>query len=709
MSVVQVRYIKKVLTERFTDLITMDDQRWPSEQKLEDAFLSRSLAALAAQIEHPCTDAEAARTVFDGQDDRGLDAISVELRSAPPRISLVQAKWNHQGRAKFGEDEVHKLLRGLKLLIQLEFDRFNARFQQHVPAVEQAFDYHGGTPKITLVLALMRTDALNADVRRLLEEGVQEHNRVVPDMVDFKVLDLRDFHREALGQAADPKIDARVRIEGFGHEALPYPAMYGTMAVPDVAALYTEHRRGLFARNIRDALDLTDVNVKIRNTLLEHPEHFWYFSNGITMLCDSVKPVGPSVVPGGVGEFLLSGASVVNGAQTVSAIHRACSEDAVKAAKGRVMVRLISLENCPPGFGDQVTTSTNTQNPIEDRDFKSLDPAQLSLRDDFAMLLHLAYVIKRGEPQPEREYGCSITEAAEALAAIHPNAEYAALAKRDLNALWSEDVYQELFGPSPTAYRVWRCVQLLRVVRDRLVELREGLRWRAEAMASYGDLLITHVVFRQLSTRAIEDPDTDWDAQLARVPELVEAALGWSLEAIDQAYGASSHIIAAVRNSEKIQRVARTAVRGITAGHDAPPLRAAYQVADDSEPKGRQVNAVTTLVTSGVIPDGTVLEFRPISRPQRREMIEWLAAVPARSRAVWRNSASNQLQWEADGEWYSPSGLVRHLRFLASGKDQAAQGPDHWFVPERGSLGFLANAVRAEQGLDEEIPGDDDA
>ncbi|MFD9861800.1 AIPR family protein [Streptomyces alboflavus] len=698
MSVVQVRYVRKVLEERFTGLIDLTDKKWPTEKHREDDFLSRSLAALATQIEHPCSDVIAAQAVFDGQDDRGLDAIAVELRASQPRISLVQAKWNHQGRAKFGEDEVHKMLRGLDLILHLDFSRFNRRFQRHVPQLEQAFDTEGGTPKITLVLALMRTEPLNSEVLQLLQDGIDKHNQVV-DMVDYKILDLRDFHREILGTAAAPKIDTRVRLEGFGYESMPYQAMYGTMSIPEVAALFTEHRRGLFARNIRDALDLTDVNIKIRNTLLEHPEHFWYFSNGITMLCDSVKPAGPSVVPGGVGEFNLKGVSVVNGAQTVSAIHKAYTTDAEKASKGRVLVRLISLENCPPGFGDQVTTSTNTQNPIEDRDFKSLDPGQIKLREDFALLLHRSYVIKRGEPKPEREHGCSITEAAEALAAAHPNAEFAALAKRDLSALWGDDTYKELFGFSPDAHKVWRSVQLLRAVRDRLTELREGLRGRAEAAASYGDLLITHVVYRQLDTSTIQDPDIDWDVQLARVPALVEDALGWALQAIDKEYGPTSHMIAAVRNTERMQRVARTAVRGMLAGHPAPPLDAEYQVADSDEPKGRQVDAVKTLVTADRIPDGTVLEFRPSSRPQRREMTEWLAEEPARGLAVWRNSASKQLQWQADMQWYSPSGLVRQMRRMASGKDIAAQGPEHWYVPEEGSLSFLADAVRAEQGL----------
>ncbi|TDD34697.1 hypothetical protein E1287_16045 [Actinomadura sp. KC06] len=77
---------------------------------------------------------------------------------------------------------------------------------------------------------------------------------------------------------------------------------------------------------------LTDVNVKFRNTLLASPEHFWYFSNSITLLCDSIKRSG-SGRPGCVGDFHLTGASVVNGARRWTAIHRACTADIEKVGR----------------------------------------------------------------------------------------------------------------------------------------------------------------------------------------------------------------------------------------------------------------------------------------------------------------------------------------------------------------------------------------
>ncbi|MFJ5591020.1 AIPR family protein [Streptomyces noursei] len=694
MSVVQIRSVRRVLEERFTGLIDMSDVAHLSGDNLHQRFLSRALAALAVQIEHQGSDTACGQAVFDGEDDRGLDAIAIDRRPRPARICLVQAKWSDKGKGGFNEADAHKMMEGVELLLDLKFSKFNRRFQRHAKVLDECYDGKTVAPKITVVLALMRTEPISRDVRELLERKIKKLNDV-EDMVDYKVLDLRDFHRAVLGDAAAPKVDSTIRLEGFGQETSPYKAFYGTMTVPEIAELYGEHRRGLFARNIRDALDLTDVNVKIRSTLTDSPEHFWYFSNGITILCETIKATRKAV-PGGVGDFLVTGASVVNGAQTVNAIYKSYDENPDVSRTGRVLVRLISLEDCPPGFGDQVTTNTNTQNPIEERDFKSLDPVQNKLRDEFALELSLAYVIKRGEKEPDAEHGCTLTEAAEALAAVHPNAEYAAVAKREQGEIWEDDTYHALFGKDPDARRVWRCVRLLRAVRTSLEEKREELVWRAASMASYGDLLVTHVVFRQLDTRELSDQGFDWDAQLKRVPKLVDEALTRSLQAIDLEYGPTSHIIAAVRNTERIRQVARMAMRGMLSDEPVPELISDYQAAPQA---GRQVNAVKTLIELGTIEEGAILEFRPYSAPERREMTEWLAEEPSRSQAVWRNSASNQLQWRHDGEWYSPSGLARKMRYEASGVDRAAQGPVRWFLPDAGSLAELAERARAEADL----------
>jgi hypothetical protein len=118
------------------------------------------------------------------------------------------------------------------------------------------------------------------------------------------------------------------------------------MEVKGLSDLFAKHKGGLFAKNIRHALDISDVNVKIRNTLLDTPEHFWYFSNGITILCDRIDPIGILKLGRGA-EFEVTGLSVINGAQTVSAIHKAFVRDPETVAGGGVLERLVSLARPP--------------------------------------------------------------------------------------------------------------------------------------------------------------------------------------------------------------------------------------------------------------------------------------------------------------------------------------------------------------------------
>jgi len=90
-----------------------------------------------------------------------------------------------------------------------------------------------------------------------------------------------------------------------------------------VADWYTEHGDRLFEQNIRKSLGLTRVNQELVDTLVTSPGDFWYYNNGITVLCDSTERYQASRATYSPIDLILKGASVVNGAQTVAAIHEA--------------------------------------------------------------------------------------------------------------------------------------------------------------------------------------------------------------------------------------------------------------------------------------------------------------------------------------------------------------------------------------------------
>jgi len=105
---------------------------------------------------------------------------------------------------------------------------------------------------------------------------------------------------------------------------------------------------------------------------------------------------------------------------------------------------------------------------------------------------------------------------------------------------------------------------------------------------------------------------------------------------------------------------------------------------------------VRAIVDSGAIVDGTILEFRPVTTSERKQLPRWIDEEPKRAKAVWQNNKSRPLIWNADGNAYAPTSLVRLMRREAMGNDQQVQGTLYWYVPGKGSLVDIAREFRED-------------
>ncbi|WP_149829160.1 AIPR family protein [Streptomyces tailanensis] len=245
----------------------------------------------------------------------------------------------------------------------------------------------------------------------------------------------------------------------------PYKAVIGEVSADQLARWYgglsdgEGHDKGhgecLYDRNVRKTLGLTGVNRTVVESMLDDPEGFLYRHNGITVQCDRVEQeYHAKRAVGQPTTLTLHNASVVNGAQTVSSAFRAYERDPEAVADAYVLVRIISLEGAPEGFGRSITKATNTQNHMERRDFIAIDTVQSEIQKDFSLSLDKEYVFRRGELDPAPESGCSVTEAATALACMHRDSSLAVRVKGSTNALWEEGrggAYTPLFGQQPSA------------------------------------------------------------------------------------------------------------------------------------------------------------------------------------------------------------------------------------------------------------------
>ena len=703
----QIRHVRDALQREFTNLLDLGDLQGVDGASREQAFLSRALAALVVRDLTGCDSAAAAGAVIDGRDDVGIDAVATDESAA--HLWLVQSKWSDAGRASFGVAEALKFAEGLSHIDARRFSRFNVKFQGVADQVASVLS--DPRSRITMVPALMRTDELAEEVVRRLADKQDEFNRL-GTVLDHRIYLARDIWQIVRNDFADPPIGLTVKMVDWFPVTVPYEAFHGAVAVDEVARWYEEHGDRLFDRNIRKPLGITQVNQGLIDTLTSEAHNFWYFNNGITVLCQELEPSYFSRGHRSPVELRLHGASIVNGAQTVHAIYAASRKDPDTLTSGYVGVRIISLKNCQPGFAGAVTTATNTQNRVERRDFVALDPVQAAIREDFTLSLQKAYVVKRGEPDPPPESGCSVVTAAIALACAHRNVSLAVRAKRATDLLWEEGAYELLFSQQdpPSAYQIWRSVLILRTVDDRLHDTAKRRQARAEAIADRGNRLIAHMVFQCLDLDGIDDPDADWSTVLAQVPEAVERVTTWLVYHLDGEFGSNSYVASTLANVDRCRTLVDRVLSDVRRDAPPPELPAEYRTAR-KVPKQRRPNAVPTLIDAGRLADGTAVTYQATTQHEREAMAEWLAEDPSRGTATWINQRTRPLLWAADGKRYSPSGLVQRMWQLAGWAKApvAAQGPSRWHVAGEGSLWELALATLASLGetADDE-DGDED-
>jgi len=236
---------------------------------------------------------------------------------------------------------------------------------------------------------------------------------------------------------------------------------------------------------------------------------------GITLLCAEIhkQPLGGASKENGV--FDCKGASIINGAQTVGSILNVLKISPTPPS-ARVLVKLISLEKCPPDFAFDVTKAANTQNRIEKQDFAALDREQARLKSDLLLSLGKEYVYRTGEQPPAKDKGCTLEEATVSLACAHGDVTHAVNAKQAIGRFY-EDInkppYTIFFNSSLMATKLWRAVEVLRSVDEVLkdqIKVRDG---KEKLCAIHGNRVILHLVFRKLSANIFEVPDATADMQ----------------------------------------------------------------------------------------------------------------------------------------------------------------------------------------------------
>lgn len=474
-------------------------------------FLSKGIAAFVLHEAAGASLEESVAASIDGGLDHGIDSVFV---ANDQTIWLVQSKYKESGSGEPELGDVSKFRDGVIDLIRGRWERFNNALQTRRVAITDALN--SGICKVKVILAYSGT-AVSDDRRDIFSDLERAFNGTNPGFLRCYAYGLATLHDLHLDGVSAQAIEADIELRDFGHTQEPYRAFYGRMEAKRLAELWVEHEDRLVDRNIRRFKGTTTVNTGLTETLQQEAQHFFYFNNGVTFLCEAINEQHPRDPHRESGRFRVRGLSIINGAQTVGAIAKEPIAH-YDANPAMVMATLVCLDNAPDGFGDRVTQSRNRQNAVDLEDFAALDERQTMWQQTLRMA-GIEYIIKHGQDDPPLSPTTfSARELAPYLACTVTTGDwqdYLVAAKSDKKRLFGREglvpatdplrqSYDRLFADSRTAKQMWRIAQIGRAVvgkvRDRASaeadprDLPLGVL-PAKEILSQGAWMILHVVF----------------------------------------------------------------------------------------------------------------------------------------------------------------------------------------------------------------------
>jgi hypothetical protein len=351
-----------------------------------DALKSLAFLFLCVKTHLGLEDEEAWNCLTEGGADGGVDALHLSDPIGDDfQVTLFQAKYKKDlsAESNFPETEIQKLIQTIEIVFDTNspIDRFNDQVKTKVREIQSLMD-EGLYPKISVVCCNNGKKWTDSAQSLIDQKNFQKKEGVI----SF----LHVNHDRILELLKKPNpINTSLDLMGTAiFEDMNYNRIcIGRITIGKIAELVNEHGDRLLDQNIRRYLGLkTEVNKGIEETIKQNPDNFYYFNNGITMLCSRFRYNSHQSINHHVK---VEDLQIINGGQTCMTIHRVYQDYSRKnkslPEEATVLVRLYELGDTETNhLIHQITLATNTQNPVDLKDLKSNDEYQKRLQKDIA-------------------------------------------------------------------------------------------------------------------------------------------------------------------------------------------------------------------------------------------------------------------------------------------------------------------------------------
>lgn len=522
MSILQINQIVKNIRKTYDALLDFSDINNFDFSKKEhiDMAISRGLNAYVIAHITGCSPLDAALSVTDSGDDNGIDAIFYD--SQENCLYVSQAKYDHDGKGEPDLGSVKKFIDGFNDLLEVRFEKFCNKIKKRQAEIETILEKPGLTAKLLLIYTGVNRNQKNIDEFEQLKENL---NDCGTEWVSYEYYTQKELY-DILTAENGESIDTQLVIHNYGFAEGSAPkAYYGQIAASDIGELWKQYGSKLFSANIRNLLKKSDINDGMLHTLETASRLFWYYNNGITIICDHVEKQKIGGRDRSTGVFPVKNLSIVNGAQTtgtIGAYYTSLSEEEIEKSfsEAYVQVRIIQTKDDAGNefeneFSKSITINNNMQNKIVARDFAS----QTALQKRFKVELEqegIVYHISRGDDEISSANHLSISEAGRARCNTI-GIKYLMIAHRGTNTYLFKNMesneYKAVFNEALSGIEIWNTVLIQRVIDEVLNKEKKGNPDIRDILV-YGKDYLSYLVFRKMwkkisRTDILEIKDSD--------------------------------------------------------------------------------------------------------------------------------------------------------------------------------------------------------
>ena len=400
------------------------------ERRRSKAFL---LLGVAAYLDIDI--AEAVQFITDGGNDGGFDAAYIEeAQDSQLNVVLFQSKYSRKlnNDSNFPSNAVEKAVNTVKCVFDpAAHIQLNEKSREKVNEI-RSFILDGHIPYVTFVM-LNNGLTWNQDGQNHIDNAFGNQEQVT--FVHFSHKDILNYINRSASIETQINFLGKATQEDFNYKRV----ILGRVSVNEIYQLMDEFGDRLLEKNIRRYLGKNAVNEQISQTLLSDTkrQNFFFFNNGITMICGKFSYNGLQEKDWNVKIKRLQ---IINGGQTCKTIYQTLkTHQEIDFSQVYILVRLYEV-NDDEDIVQDITYATNSQNPVDFRDLKSNDEIQILLETSAK---ELGYVYKRKRDNLGNANVIPSTVAAEAVFAVWRGKPHLAKYKRNE---FFDKYYNEIFN-----------------------------------------------------------------------------------------------------------------------------------------------------------------------------------------------------------------------------------------------------------------------